>query len=151
MRGTCSIEGCGKVLKGNGYCHKHNTRFRLHGSPYIVNNNYNLPPGEAGLNLLYYQYELRAKKYNREFHLNKDEFKSITSKDCFYCKSPPNSKTRVCGTKGIYTYNGIDRIDNEQGYTIENSVPCCKFCNYAKNKFQVTEFTEWLDYVRSTK
>lgn len=30
------------------------------------------------------------------------------------------------------TYNGIDRLDNSKGYTIDNSVACCSKCNIAK-------------------
>jgi hypothetical protein len=35
---------------------------------------------------------------------------------------------------------GIDRINNEVGYSIKNSVPCCGVCNYMKRKFSKEEF-----------
>lgn len=41
--------------------------------------------------------------------------------------------------------NGIDRVDSSIGYTIQNSVPCCKICNYAKHNLTLEEFTLWLD------
>lgn len=40
-------------------------------------------------------------------------------------------------------YNGIDRIDNAKGYTIENSVTCCKRCNFAKRNMSYDEFISW--------
>ena len=38
---------------------------------------------------------------------------------------------------------GIDRKDNTLGYTLENSVPCCPTCNFAKRGLSVIEFIEW--------
>src|SRR6202012_252825 len=32
-RGTCKIEGCGKVRAGLGWCQAHYTNFRRHGDP----------------------------------------------------------------------------------------------------------------------
>jgi len=58
----------------------------------------------------------------------------IIRSNCFYCNcEPSNIFRRYIGIKPVETfYNGIDRIDSSQGYTIENSVPCCKACNTAK-------------------
>ena len=43
--------------------------------------------------------------------------------------------------------NGIDRIDSSKGYTVENSVACCKYCNTAKNTMSVDEFLKWIGRV----
>ena len=40
--------------------------------------------------------------------------------------------------------NGIDRIDSEVGYTSKNTVPCCKYCNTAKNTMTQQEFKRWI-------
>lgn len=40
--------------------------------------------------------------------------------------------------------NGIDRIDSEVGYTSKNTVPCCKYCNTAKNTMTQREFKRWI-------
>jgi hypothetical protein len=32
----------------------------------------------------------------------------------------------------VIEYNGIDRVDNEKGYLVENCVPCCFTCNSLK-------------------
>jgi hypothetical protein len=41
---------------------------------------------------------------------------------------------------GIYIYNGVDRVDNTKGYTIENCVPCSKEANAMKMAFGHDEF-----------
>ena len=44
-------------------------------------------------------------------------------------------------TKRIYVfYNGIDRVDNNRGYEIENVVPCCTSCNSAKMDLSKEDF-----------
>ena len=43
--------------------------------------------------------------------------------------------------------NGIDRIDSNIGYTKENSVSCCKFCNTAKSTMSRDEFLKWIKKV----
>jgi len=37
-------------------------------------------------------------------------------------------------------YSGVDRVDNNQGYVLRNCVPCCKWCNLAKNNTDVHSF-----------
>lgn len=46
-----------------------------------------------------------------------------------------------------YINNGIDRIDNNKGYTIDNVVPCCKMCNQAKNDYTLQEFQDWVEKI----
>lgn len=92
-----------------------------------------LPDGEANLNLRYRGYEKGAKERNYSFELTKEEFKDITSKPCRYCNT----------TKNI----GIDRVDNTQGYILENCAPCCKRCNRAKDTMGVDEFLDWIHRV----
>lgn len=80
----------------------------------------------------YRVYKSVAKKKGNVFQITRDEFASILSKSCVYCG----------GTELI----GIDRIDNRLGYTIENSAPCCKTCNYMKKNHTVGDF---LAHIRS--
>lgn len=50
--------------------------------------------------------------------------------DCVYCGSPKPSDG----------FNGIDREDNDIGYTHENSKPCCWNCNRMKGTLTREEF-----------
>jgi hypothetical protein len=103
-----------------------------------------LPKYEASFNKLYKTYQTGAIKRGYEFKLTKDEFKDITSKECFYCGIIPTYECRNNGKKskfyGNYIYNGIDRIDNNNGYNIENCIPCCFKCNKMKSTLKRDEF-----------
>lgn len=99
-----------------------------------------LPEGEAAFNTLYSNYKRNAKEKNREFELTEEQFRKLTSSNCTYCGVKPEQIIRPSD----YLYNGVDRIDNNEGYILENCVPCCKFCNIVKNRFNKSEFTRWL-------
>jgi len=45
---------------------------------------------------------------------------------------------------GEFTYNGIDRIDSDGGYTPDNIVACCKKCNIAKSDMTTDDFLAWI-------
>lgn len=95
---------------------------------------------------VYMAYKHRAKKFNREFNLTFEEFVNITTKNCYYCDSPPENRQKDKNkkyTSGDILYNGIDRKNNRKGYTVGNSVPCCFRCNVAKNDSSLKEFMEW--------
>ena len=38
-------------------------------------------------------------------------------------------------------------MDNSMGYTIDNSVPCCKECNTAKSVLTVDEFVDLISRI----
>lgn len=101
------------------------------------------PLGEASFNNLYGQYRATAKKLNREFSLTKEQFRALTKRPCHYCGTPPAQEH--CAGYGAYRYNGIDRVDNEKGYTPQNSTTCCFRCNRAKGTSTAEEFTNWLN------
>lgn len=108
-----------------------------------------LPKSEASFNILYRNYKNGAKNRDLDFLLDKDAFRSLTEKECYYCGRTPNQiqargKERV---NGEYIYNGIDRVNNFIGYTIENTVPCCKVCNFAKRNMTEGEFLDWIKSV----
>lgn len=92
---------------------------------------------------LFAQYK-RAGRRGYDFALNYEYFKSIILKDCTYCGSSPSNikkDSRASGDR-VLKYNGIDRIDNDIGYTVDNTVPCCRSCNIAKHTYTVDKFKE---------
>lgn len=61
-----------------------------------------------------------AVRRRHSFHLSFDQYRDLlASAHCYYCG----------GTSII----GLDRIDSQVGYEIQNVVPCCKYCNTLKN------------------
>lgn len=99
-----------------------------------------LPDGEASFNLLYATYRNLAKTRGLEFSLTKEDFKKLTSGDCFYCGIEPKQIYRGSSCKTYYTYNGVDRQINGKGYTLSNCVSCCGVCNDMKRTRTVDQF-----------
>lgn len=60
---------------------------------------------------------------------------------CHYCGVMPFKPFKKHGT--VYMlYNGIDRLDNNAGYTVTNTVTCCSPCNKLKGTFNRFRFLE---------
>lgn len=68
-----------------------------------------------------------AKARGIEMELDFSTFSEIVSLPCSYCG---DSESKI----------GIDRINNSIGYTRENSVACCRSCNYMKKDMSCKEF-----------
>lgn len=102
--------------------------------------------GVASFNMVYRNYKYRAQRKGYAFDLSEDDFRTITQAPCRYCGIEPKQSwnTNNQRTSGDYVHNGIDRIDNTQGYTKRNVVPCCKVCNRAKGDMLIEEYIEWI-------
>lgn len=101
--------------------------------------------GLASFNATYNDYIYSSKEREIDFFITKEEFKMLTSKNCYYCERPPSShRTKKETYNGDYIYNGLDRVDNSKPYILDNVVPCCKICNYAKGNMSVDEFFKWI-------
>jgi hypothetical protein len=100
-------------------------------------------------------YKNGAKKRNFEWLLSYDDFVSISTKPCFYCESNPNKWDCMTNAPSLQKdspnvnpkdyeiyFTGIDRYNSNLGYTVENSVPCCKNCNRAKSDLSFDDFKE---------
>jgi hypothetical protein len=74
--------------------------------------------------------------------LTRVQFKKLTTSPCHYCGSAPSNEH--CAGYGSYLYNGLDRVDNKEGYTPKNVVPCCLRCNKAKGASSAEDFIKWL-------
>lgn len=83
-------------------------------------------------------YTRASKKRGLEWNLNENEFLGLTQMACFYCDSPPLN-TIIRQGKTVF-YNGVDRINSDQGYIKENVVSCCGTCNRMKSDLPKAEF-----------
>jgi len=72
-------------------------------------------------------YKKAAKKRNISFNLTEEEIKSYWKEPCYYCGCE------------IHTI-GLDRIDSNIGYDLDNIVPCCSTCNTMKMNLTVDDF-----------
>lgn len=72
-----------------------------------------------------------AKRRKIEFCLTLDQFKELTNLNCYYCNNEIKS-----------TIAGLDRINNNKGYSIDNVLPCCKECNYIRGYKLTVEETK---------
>ena len=100
------------------------------------------------LKVLYKNYRLGAKKRNIEFELSLDEFKKIINMPCNYCNISPKQILHKKDMKYDLKYNGIDRVNNDLGYTVNNCVAACKFCNLAKRNFKREDFIDWIGRIK---
>lgn len=98
------------------------------------------PPGEASRHVRFYNYARGARIRGLSFDLTEDEFAIITQQYCAYCGAEPATSTNGKGYNGQYIYNGIDRIDNTKGYSIDNIRACCARCNYMKSSLPEEAF-----------
>lgn len=89
---------------------------------------------------LFRKYRIGAARRGYVFKLSLDKFKQITSGNCVYCGIEPNIINDNKNYNGFYRYNGIDRVDNNKGYEINNCVSCCGVCNKMKSTMSRNEF-----------
>ena len=83
-------------------------------------------------------YRQGAKRRQIDFDITIEYFKQILlDDDCYICNKPNSSSHR----------NGIDRFDNDIGYTIENCRVCCFNCNLMKKDYSFDELMRKLTLV----
>ena len=94
------------------------------------------------------QYKQSAKRRNIPYQLTEDQAIQLLLGDCHYCGAKPSNKVvRSTTANSTLLYSGIDRYDNSVGYTTENCVSCCTFCNTAKLDKTIQQWEEWLDRI----
>jgi hypothetical protein len=76
---------------------------------------------------------------NIQLELTSLYFRDLISRSCWYCNTPGEP------------YVGIDRIDSEKGYLIDNCLPCCSMCNYMKNVYDRDKFLEQVKKIYENK
>lgn len=83
-----------------------------------------------------------AKNRNLSFSLDLDTYSKLTESPCAYCGSKGSNELTYLGMK--WRWNGLDRIDNDFGYEVDNVLPCCSFCNSIRGPMK---FETWVDFL----
>lgn len=94
-----------------------------------------LPDNRAWFNRLIDIVGRNAAKRGYAWELTELTVSGIVIQPCHYCGKEPTP------------FNGLDRVDNAQGYVAGNVVSCCRMCNVAKNNHTVEEFLTWIERV----
>lgn len=111
---------------------------------------------KALLKVQYSHLKRRNKKMQFGDVIDFETFAGLSKSPCKYCglKNSKEIEDRYHESKKnkrlsdhILKCNGIDRVDNKKGYTKENSVACCKDCNFAKYTMTEDSFYEWIKRV----
>lgn len=121
-------------------------------------------PGKVSWNTRWSRHlDSSCKDRNIENKIDQEEFICICSENCFYCDAVPRPYNAYANENGQIhkrnsahgisqetvdrawiDINGIDRVDNNKGYTLDNCVPCCWECNQMKSSLNLYE---WLAFI----
>ena len=88
------------------------------------------------INYAYSDYKKRALDSRHCFELSYEQFESLVKMPCYYCG--------IIQDKG---FNGLDRQDQQNGYTIANSVSCCRMCNFMKGAVDNITFLHRVEHI----
>ncbi len=103
-----------------------------------------LPDDAVAKRAIAYKYRRSALQRGQEMDLDDDVLADLLQQPCHYCGAGPSNLLRGSGNKP-FPYNGLDRVDNGIGYLLDNVVPCCRQCNFAKGSMSYSDFLAWID------
>jgi len=87
------------------------------------------------------QYRANARSRKLSWELTEEQFRNITTSPCHYTGEEPATVQKAKSGEE-YIHNGIDRVDNSKGYSIENCVPCSPVINRMKADLPLDRFLE---------
>lgn len=103
----------------------------------------NAKPVESLIHNIFNQYRGR-KRHGLKFELTKEQVLKLIFDKCYYCNSEVSNTAYSRNRQYSVNYNGIDRIDNNLGYVLENCVTACYKCNQAKHMLSLKSFKDWI-------
>jgi hypothetical protein len=133
----CKKQNCYETRYEGALCHEHHLeRARNYYYKHHPVAHRHIKDGKAELRQKFGVVKIGAKSRNLEFKLTFEEYEQIIKNTCYYCE----------GTLPVYG-GGLDRINNKEGYYLDNVLPCCALCNKFRNdiltvdemKFVVTQ------------
>jgi len=100
---------------------------------------------ELAIRRSYGQAKKAAEIRNLDWNLTINQWEFLISQPCFYCGDIGSNRWKIerQDEQYDYSYNGVDRVDNDRGYHEDNCVPCCCMCNRGKLNHQVDDFLAW--------
>jgi hypothetical protein len=113
----CGVLGCKKHKKVGNRCANHPLpvhvpKKRIYDKDYD-SKRFRTPKGRYSLA------KHQAKRRELVWEISYELFCCLINSRCSYCHQlTPES-----------TGSGLDRVDNEKGYSVENVIPCCGMCN----------------------
>jgi hypothetical protein len=99
-----------------------------------------LPPGQCGFHSLLEKYKRSASKRGLEWALTDEDFRRLVVSSCHYCGETPKQVSVPQSENGKFSYNGIDRLNNNMGYVLGNVVSCCGVHNRMKGTMSYQQF-----------
>lgn len=102
------------------------------------------PAGMANFNHTLDGMKRSARNRGYPWKLSRKEVKELITQPCHYCLAEPSNGSSDTHKQrnGLFLFNGLDRVDNDRGYCIDNVVPCCRTCNLMKRAMTQAEFME---------
>ncbi len=94
--------------------------------------------------IVYSNYKSKCKAKDWTFELSFNQFQDLLLQECWYCGLEASNCRQKNVPQGMSrkNFSGIDRIDNDKGYTIDNCRSCCEDCNKAKRQLSEKRFLE---------
>ncbi len=89
-------------------------------------------------------YKRNAVRRSILWELSDTDAFELFKKDCSYCGIGPARVSQRSITDGPYVSNGLDRVNNAEGYTLSNTVACCTDCNRSKSTLSPAEFKSFI-------
>lgn len=102
---------------------------------------------ESAITYIFIAYRRGARQRGHTWDLTREQLAALIVGDCHYCGTPPATLKKTA--LGPFLWNGIDRLQNNQGYAPGNLVTCCRTCNTAKSTMTVEAFAHWVQRVAS--
>ena len=110
-----------------------------------------LNPEQSYLKKIYTVQKCDANPNHRNIYwdLTFEQWSDMIQQSCHVCGSSPTLREgkvhMMVGTR--VPINGLDRIDNGIGYTLNNVRPCCSTCNYMKHRLNEKEFLNHIEKI----
>lgn len=89
----------------------------------------------------YRTYTKSANTRSIPFQLTEEQFTAMVQAPCYLCGLETSE----------HNHNGVDRVNNAEGYTLDNAKPCCGHCNLTKRSMELRELYRMAEQVAARR